>query len=142
MATVNPASNRKNASQIQPKILMAKRDIKGVRLTVDVGLGHVIKVDQGQPSHAAARERFHTPRAHTADTDHTSVGHGQGSGRVRTVQTIDATKTTLGIHLDTNSSRRSVPACTYRTHHDPAALTRAAFEQCADCRARHRGLAH
>ena len=120
---------------------LTKGGIEGMRLAVDVGLGNVIEVDQGQPSDPAARERLHAPRADTADADHASVGHRQGSGRVRAIQTIDATKTTPGIKPDLNFSRRSLRACTHRTHHGPDRIMRAASRRRADCQARHRGLA-
>ena len=39
-------------------------------LSIDIGLGHMVHVDQRQAPHAAARQTLHSPRAHTTHTHH------------------------------------------------------------------------
>ena len=40
---------------------LAQRAGKGVNLTIDVGLGHVVQINQRDGAHAAARQRFRRP---------------------------------------------------------------------------------
>ena len=57
----------------------------GAHLSVDVGLGDVVEVDQHPPRHAAARQRLGGPRAHAAQADHgTRAAQDARSARRRT----------------------------------------------------------
>jgi hypothetical protein len=49
---------------------LAQRGLQRLHLAVDVGLGHVVQVDQHQAGHAAARQRLGSPGSHAADAHH------------------------------------------------------------------------
>jgi hypothetical protein len=68
-----------------------------VHLPIDVRFGHVIKIDQGERTHTAARKRLSNPRADTTDPNHSNVGLLQRKTRLRAIQTIKSTKTPIGI---------------------------------------------
>jgi hypothetical protein len=47
---------------------------RGLHLAVDVGLGHVVHVQQHQLRHTAAGQRLDRPRAHATQPDHGHAG--------------------------------------------------------------------
>ena len=65
-------------------------------LTVDVGLGHVIQVDEGEAPHAAARQRLGRPGADTANTDNDDMGLPEPLAAGFSVDAGDGRKTTIG----------------------------------------------
>lgn len=60
-----------------------------VDLAVEVGLGHVIEIDQGDVPHSAARERFGCPRPDAAYADDASAGGRQPRERLLPVEACD-----------------------------------------------------
>jgi hypothetical protein len=55
---------------------LAQRGAQRLHLAVDVAFGHVVKVDEHQRGHTAARQRLGRPGADAADADH---GHARGA---------------------------------------------------------------
>jgi hypothetical protein len=71
---------------------LAERRIAGVNLAVDVRLGHMIEVDQGQMPHPAARQRLGRPRAHAANAHHAHPRRRQPGPPRLAIQAGNATK--------------------------------------------------
>jgi hypothetical protein len=61
-----------------------------VHLPVDVGLGHVVEVDQHQRADAAARQRLGGPGADAADADDRDAGLPDGRRARHAVQALEA----------------------------------------------------
>ena len=65
-------------------------------LAVDVGLGHMVQVDEGETPHPAARQRLGRPGADTANTDDDNVGLPEPLAAGFSVDAGDGRKTTIG----------------------------------------------
>ena len=91
---VHPAVRMKpgNARLHGQHLGLAERGVGGVYLTVDVGFGYVVQVDQRDLPDAAARQRFCGPGSHATDA---CYGHMRAGNRIsarRAVQAQDAAK--------------------------------------------------
>ena len=73
----------------------AERALERVRLAIDVGLGHVVEIDQRQPTHAAAGAGLDHPRADPAEPDDRDVGRSQTVQALRTVDSRDAAEASI-----------------------------------------------
>ena len=78
-----------------------------VNLSIDIGLRHVVQIDQGQAPHPAARQGFHRPRAHATDPHHGNVRLANGLGARHAVQARQTSKTSVLIWRDHHPSSRS-----------------------------------
>ncbi len=61
-----------------------------MQLAVGIGHAHLVGIDQGEPTHAAACQRLGRPRADAADADHADVALRQLLDRTDTVKPLDA----------------------------------------------------
>ena len=64
-----------------------------MELAVDVGLGHIVQVNQGQPADTRARQRLDRPRTDAAHADHANVRLAETLQRIVAVQPRDAAET-------------------------------------------------
>ena len=74
----------------------AQRAGERMNLAVDVGLGHVVQVDEGEAPHAAARQRLGSPGADTANADNDDMGLPEPLAAGFSVDAGDGGKTTIG----------------------------------------------
>ena len=65
-------------------------------LAVDVGLGHVVQVDEGEAPHAAARQRLGGPGADTTNADDDDMGLPEPLAAGFSIDAGDGGKTTIG----------------------------------------------
>jgi len=68
---------------------------QGVDLPIDVGLTHVVHVDEGQAGHAAAGQGFTGPGPHTTEPHHHHVGLKQALSTLHTIEPAKTTKAPL-----------------------------------------------
>jgi hypothetical protein len=64
-------------------------------LSVDVGLSHVVEINQGQAPYSAACQGLHRPRAHAAYAHHHHMGSAYALCTADAVQAGQAAKATL-----------------------------------------------
>ena len=74
----------------------AQRAGERMDLTVDVGLGHVVQVDEGEATHTAARQRLGRPGADTANADNDDMGLPEPLAAGVSVDAGDGGKATIG----------------------------------------------
>ena len=77
-----------------------------LHLAVDVGLGHLVKIDQHQPRHTAARQRFDRPGAHTAQADHRDPRCAHPLVTRITVQPTQAAKASFQVGIEPGACRQ------------------------------------
>ena len=61
-----------------------------MQLAIAVGQADIVRIHQGQASHATARERLHGPRTDAAQTDHRNMAARETFDRAAAVQSVDA----------------------------------------------------
>ena len=64
-----------------------------MELAVDVGLGHIVQVNQRQPADTRARQRLDRPRTDAAHADHADMRLAETLQRIVAVQPRDAAET-------------------------------------------------
>ena len=74
----------------------AQRAGERMDLSVDVGLGHMVQVDEGEASHAAARQRLGRPGADTANADNDDMGLPEPLAAGFSIDAGDGRETTIG----------------------------------------------
>ena len=63
-----------------------------MHLAIDIGLGHVVKVNQCQAADATARKCFGNPRAYAADADYRHMRFTDNTGGLHTIEALHAGK--------------------------------------------------
>ena len=71
---------------------------QGDKLAVDVGLGHMIQVHQGQMPQSAARQGLHHPGTDAADADDGDPGLAQTLQPLAAIQGSDAAEAAVNVH--------------------------------------------
>ena len=70
---------------------------QGLNLSVDIGLGHMVQIDQGERRYTAACQSLYGPRAHAAQANNRHSKCPQTRIGRLTVQTAQAAETPLQV---------------------------------------------
>ena len=86
-------------------LVLAQGALQGLHLAVDVGLGHMVQIDQGQRSNTAARQGLDAPATHTTQTNHRQMQPAQARIAGLTIEPAQSAKATLQINVFAHSTR-------------------------------------
>ena len=64
-----------------------------MNLPIDIGLGHVVHINQGDAPNPRAGQGFCGPRTDTSNADYTNMRSAQSAAPIHTIQAIRPTKT-------------------------------------------------
>ena len=98
----------RNALAQRQALVLAQGAARGLHLAIDVGLRHVVQIDQHQPRHTASGQRFHGPGAHAAQAHHGHLGRADPGIAKVTVQATQTAETPLEIGILDGITRREI----------------------------------
>ena len=110
------AMNQADAVSHGPHLGLPQGGGQRMNLAIDVGLGHVIKVNQHQLSHTTAGQGLRSPRPHATDADDHHTRSPDAGGALYAIESRQSAKPAIEIgqivnHHQRSLARRSLAAC-------------------------------
>jgi hypothetical protein len=69
-----------------------------MNLAIDIGLSHMVQINQCEMPHPAARKSFNGPRPHAPNTDNSHMSGTYALSPQNTVQSSQSSKSSFHIH--------------------------------------------